>query len=139
MGRGLISIVAPIAAVTGAMIPVAYGLALGERPGTVAIGGLVVALAAVAIVSLAPSEQHPDTQVGVDAGVIGLALTSGLFFGVFYIALSRVSEDAGLWPVTIQRVASITVLVVLSLVLVHRPALEGVACALVSVALISSG
>ncbi len=121
MGRGLISIVAPVAAVTGAVIPVVYGLARGERPGTVAIVGLVIAFAAVGIVSLAPSEQHPETMVGVDPGVIVLALTSGGFFGAFYIAFSRVSEDAGLWPITIQRTASIVVLVILSLILVPEP------------------
>ena len=122
MGRGLISIVAPIAAVTGAAIPVVYGLARGERPGTVALVGLVVAFFAVAIVSLAPSEQHPETKVGVNPGVVALALTSGLFFGAFYIAFSRVSEDAGLWPIAVQRTASVIVLVLLSLVLVREPA-----------------
>lgn len=121
MGRGLISIVAPIAAVTGAVIPVVYGLIRGERPGTIAVAGLVIAFVAVAIVSLAPSEQHPETSVGVDPGVIALALTSGLFFGAFYIAFSRVSEDAGLWPITIQRTASIIVLLLLSLSLVREP------------------
>ncbi|MEO5632240.1 MAG: multidrug DMT transporter permease, partial [Gaiella sp.] len=40
MGRGLISVVAPVAAVTGAVIPVIYGLARGERPGPVALAGL---------------------------------------------------------------------------------------------------
>ena len=117
MGRGLISVVAPVAAVTGAVIPVVYGLARGERPGALALVGLVVAFAAVAVVSLAQAEQHPETTVGVDRHVIALALASGLFFGVFYITLSRVSDDAGLWPVTISRAAGSIVLVILSLVL----------------------
>ena len=117
MGRGLISVVAPVAAVTGAVIPVVYGLARGERPGTLALVGLVVAFVAVAVVSLAQSEQHPETMVGVDRHVIALALTSGVFFGLFYITLSRVSDDAGLWPVTISRTAGSIVLVILSLIL----------------------
>ena len=117
MGRGLISVVAPVAAVTGAVIPVVYGLARGERPGALALVGLVVAFAAVAVVSLAQAEQHPETTVGVDRHVIALALASGLFFGVFYITLSSVSDDAGLWPVTISRAAGSVVLVILSLIL----------------------
>jgi len=117
MGRGLISVVAPVAAVTGAVIPVVYGLARGERPGTIALLGLVIAFVAVAVVSLAQSEQHPETLVGVDRHVIGLALTAGVFFGLFYITLSRVSDDAGLWPVTISRAAGSIVLMILSLVL----------------------
>ena len=117
MGRGLISVVAPVAAVTGAVIPVVYGLARGERPGSLALIGLLVAFAAVAVVSLAQSEQHPETTVGVDRNVILLALASGLFFGLFYITLSRVSDDAGLWPITISRAAAAVVLVILSLTL----------------------
>jgi len=117
MGRGLISVVAPVAAVTGAVIPVVYGLARDERPGALALVGLVVAFAAVAVVSLAQAEQHPETTVGVDRHVIALALASGLFFGVFYITLSSVSDDAGLWPVTISRAAGSVVLVILSLIL----------------------
>lgn len=125
MGRGLISVVAPIAAVTGAVIPVVYGLGRGERPSELALIGLVVAFAAVAVVSLAQSEQHPETTVGVDRHVIALALASGLFFGLFYITLSRVSDEAGLWPVTITRAAASVVLVILSLILT-RGLLRGV-------------
>jgi drug/metabolite transporter (DMT)-like permease len=124
MGRGLISVVAPVAAVTGAIVPVAYALVRGERPGPVALIGLVVAFVAVGVVSLAPSEQHPEAEAVVDRGVIVLAVTSGLLFGLFYIALSRVSEDAGLWPVTIERAASLVVLVGLALALTRGP-IEG--------------
>ena len=105
MARGLISVVAPVAAVTGAVIPVVYALARGERPGPIALVGLVIAFVAVAVVSLAPSEQHPDAAV-VDGTVLALALASGVLFGLFYVAFSRVSDDAGLWPVTIERAAA---------------------------------
>ena len=124
MGRGLISVVAPVAAVTGAVIPVVYALARGERPGSTALLGLVIALAAVAVVSIAPAEQHARAGA-VDATVIALSLASGVFFGLFYIALSRVSEDAGLWPVTLERVAAATVLILLALALTRGP-IEGV-------------
>jgi drug/metabolite transporter (DMT)-like permease len=125
MGRGLISVVAPVAAVTGAVIPVVYGLVRGERPGAPALVGLVVAFVAVAVVSIAQSEQHPETLVGVDRHVIGLALAAGVFFGLYYITLSRVSDDAGLWPVTISRAAGSVALVILALALT-RGVLGGV-------------
>lgn len=123
MGRGLISVVAPVAAVTGAIVPVAYALARGERPGTLALVGLGTALVAIAVVSLAPSEQHSGAAE-IDALVIGLALASGLLFGLFYISFSRVSEDAGLWPVTISRAVGALVLVAVALIAVRNP-LEG--------------
>ena len=120
MGRGLISVVAPVAAVTGAVVPVAYAFARGERPGPVAILGLVAAFAAVTVVSLAPSEQHADAGV-VDRVVIGLALTAGLLFGLFYVCFSRVPDDAGLWPVAIERTAATAALAVLALALTRGP------------------
>ena len=120
MARGLISVVAPVAAVVGAVIPVVYAFARGERPGPIALVGLVIAFFAVAVVSLAPSEQHPDAAI-VDGVVLGLALTSGVLFGLFYVAFSRVSDDAGLWPVTIERAAASVVLVVAALALTRGP------------------
>ena len=120
MARGLISVVAPVAAVVGAVIPVVYAFARGERPGPIALVGLVIAFFAVAVVSLAPSEQHPDAAI-VDGVVLGLALTSGVLFGLFYVAFSRVSDDAGLWPVTIERAAASVVLLVAALVVTRGP------------------
>jgi drug/metabolite transporter (DMT)-like permease len=122
MGRGLISVVAPVAAVTGAVVPVVYALVRGERPGPVAVVGLVIAFVAVAVVSFAPSEQHPGHTVVVDGPVLALSLAAGLLFGLFYIAFSRVSDDAGMWPVTIERAAATVVLAVLVLVLTRGPA-----------------
>jgi drug/metabolite transporter (DMT)-like permease len=120
MGRGLISVVAPVAALTGAVIPVVYALTRGERPGSTALVGLVIALVAVVVVSVAPPEQHADAGA-VDRTVIMLSISSGLFFGVFYIAFSRVSEEAGLWPVTLERTAAAAVLVLLAVALTRGP------------------
>jgi drug/metabolite transporter (DMT)-like permease len=124
MGRGLISVVAPVAAVTGAVVPVVYALARGERPGPWAVVGLVTAFVAVAVVSLAPSDQHPEAPV-VDSFVIVLSITAGLLFGLFYIAFSRVSDEAGLWPVTIERAAASVVLCVLVVALTRGPLTGG--------------
>lgn len=121
MGRGLISVVAPVAAVTGAVIPVVYALARGERPGLTAVIGLVIALVAIAVVSVAPAaEQHEDAGA-VDRTVIALSLVSGVFFGAFYITFSRISEDAGLWPITLERLAAAAVLILIALALTRGP------------------
>jgi drug/metabolite transporter (DMT)-like permease len=114
MGRGLISVVAPVAAVTGAIVPVVYALGRGERPGSVAILGLIAAFVAVAVVSLAPSEQHPEAAP-VDGVVIALALAAGVLFGLFYVSFSRVSEDSGMWPIAIERTAATVALAVFAL------------------------
>ena len=103
MALGQISIAAPAAAVTGAVLPVAVGLARGERPGPAALVGIGAAIVAIAVVSLAPG--HPSSGE-VTKHALALALLAGACFGVFYVSLSRVGADAGMWPVSISRAAS---------------------------------
>ena len=75
MTRGLISIVAPVTGMTGAAVPVAFSLARGERPGSVALIGIAVALVAIAMVSIVPGE-----TTGA-ATALPLAIASGILFG----------------------------------------------------------
>ena len=102
MGRGLISVVAPLAAVTGAAVPVFYALARGERPGAAASIGIVIALVAVVIVSIAPDDPR-HAHLAITPDVVGLSILAGGCFGAFYVALSLISDDAGLWPVALER------------------------------------
>jgi uncharacterized membrane protein len=51
LGAGPISVVSPLAAVLNAAVPIAVGVALGERPGQAASAGVVLALVAVMLVS----------------------------------------------------------------------------------------
>jgi drug/metabolite transporter (DMT)-like permease len=113
MTRGMISLVAPVTAVTGAVVPVVYAFGTGERPGTAAVAGILLAVAAIALVSLAPDES--PFRPGAGLGALPLAVAAGLLFGLFYVCLSRVHEDAGMWPVAISRVASAVVVVALAL------------------------
>lgn len=113
MTRGMISLVAPVAAVTGAVVPVVYALASGERPGAIAFVGIALAVAAIALVSLAPDDAPAAEGAGL--GALPLAFAAGLLFGLFYVCLARVHEDAGMWPVAISRVAATAVVVALAL------------------------
>jgi len=116
MGRGLISVVAPLAAVTGAAVPVFYALARGERPGAAASIGIVIALVAVVIVSIAPvAPEHSHLAITPD--VVGLSMLAGGCFGTFYVAFSIISEDAGLWPVALERTAATITLVTIAFAL----------------------
>lgn len=112
MTRGMISLVAPVAAVTGAVVPVVYALASGERPGTAAVVGILLAVGSIGVVSLAPSPPLPRPH---GLGALPLAFVAGGLFGLFYVCLSRVHEDAGMWPVAVSRVASAAAVVVLAL------------------------
>jgi drug/metabolite transporter (DMT)-like permease len=115
---GRMTVVAPITAVGAACLPVVIGLALGERPGAVALLGVVLALVAVVAVSAQPRQEPGPVPgrvgVGRTPGLVE-AVLAGLAMGVFYAALSGASPDAGLWPLLTGRAASVLVVGVLAL------------------------
>jgi drug/metabolite transporter (DMT)-like permease len=114
LATGVMSVVAPVTAVTGAVVPVAAGLLLGERPGTTVLVGIAIAIAAVALLAReAPGEQERPTAGARQAFV--LALGAGLGFGGFFVLLDRTGDDAGLWPLVASRSVTFLVMVVIAL------------------------
>ena len=101
---GTMSIVAPITAVCAAAVPVLVAVALGERPGALAALGIV--LAAAAITLLSRGESGASRAGGRRAG-IGLAFVSGIAVGLFFLCLARTSDEAGLWPLIVGRSVSV--------------------------------
>lgn len=115
MAHGLISLVVPVTAVVGAVSPVAYALARGERPGAVTFAGILLALAAIAVVSALPG-----AATAFSAPVVLQSVAAGLCFGAFIVLVSRASEDAGMWPILFSRTTSSLGLVVLALAFTGR-------------------
>jgi drug/metabolite transporter (DMT)-like permease len=109
LATGRMSIVAPITAVVAAIVPLAWGLATGERPSALALAGVAVALVAVVLISSAPThEDHPeDAPVPPLAEVLPPAVLSGLGFGAIFVLLGAASDDAGLWPLMVSRPVSV--------------------------------
>jgi drug/metabolite transporter (DMT)-like permease len=116
--HGDISVVAPVSAVVGASVPVIVGLALGERPSLLALGGIVLAVGAVALVSGAIGPHQHNTP----PRIVALAVAVGACFGTLFVCLERASSDSGMWPLLIARLASVPFLLTLALVSGIRPA-----------------
>jgi drug/metabolite transporter (DMT)-like permease len=104
--HGAITIVAPVSAAVGAIVPLLVGLATGDRPGGLAVSGMLVAVIAVVLVSGAVGERHVPTP----SSVVALAAAAGAGFGFMYVALARTADDAGIWPVAIARWPTLVVL-----------------------------
>lgn len=116
LAAGKMGVVAPITSVEAAVVPVVWGLASGERPGAVALAGVVVALLAVLLVAgFEPSAAAGPRTARLAPGVAD-ALVAGLAFGLFFVLLDGAGDDTGLWPLVGGRTASLTVLTVLVLV-----------------------
>jgi drug/metabolite transporter (DMT)-like permease len=113
LADGTMSVVAPLTAVSAAAVPVLVGLALGERPSLLALGGVLVALLAVVLVSAEGGRLPRWRQLVADRSV-GEALAAGAAFGLFFVLLSRPAHDTGLWPVAGARLASLGLMVALA-------------------------
>jgi uncharacterized membrane protein len=102
---GAMSVVAPIAALLSAAVPVVAGLVMGERPSLPALGGIGLALGAVVLVS----RQAPDVRPGpLRWQAPALAVAAGLAFGLFFVTIDRAGGDAGIWPLVGARAASVS-------------------------------
>ena len=106
LARGRMSVVAPATGVVAAVIPVMIGLLLGERPPMLALVGVVLALAAIGLVSSAPHEATPGGAVarGLPPGLLD-GIGAGLGFALFFTCLAQTSGEADLWPLLAARVS----------------------------------
>lgn len=103
MAIGAMGIVAPVSAVAAA-IPFAVGVASGERPGALQVGGIVLALAGVAVASREPAERG-----GGQAAGIGLALVAALGFGLYFVFADRAADESVPFAVATARGVSLAV------------------------------
>jgi len=102
------SVASSISAVGTATFSVLAGLALGERPGSLSLIGICLALPAIVGVSASTSQAAPGQHR--HAAGVGLGLAAGAGFGLFFIGLDRAGSGTDLWPIVISQVtATVTV------------------------------
>ena len=96
LADGAMTVVAPTTAAVSATVPVIAGLALGERPGTIALAGIGLAVLAIILVSGAGGG-HPQARPTPRA-TLALAVLAGGGFGALFVCLDRTTDGSGLWP-----------------------------------------
>jgi drug/metabolite transporter (DMT)-like permease len=106
LSTGAMAIVAPVTAVTGALVPMVIGLVTERVPSPVPLAGAACAIVAIALVSIVPSDRTAGPGSGT-TGIILLALASGAAFGLFFALFAQTHESAGVWPLVGARVASV--------------------------------
>jgi drug/metabolite transporter (DMT)-like permease len=116
LAEGRMTVVSPLTALVGAVIPVGVGVSIGERPVPLEWLGIAIALPAIWLVSTAA-----PTGEGSRSGGALMGLLAGLGFGLFFAAISRAGAGAGFWPLVGARAAQ--VLLVLTLTWRRRPGL----------------
>jgi drug/metabolite transporter (DMT)-like permease len=108
-------LVAPVAAL-GVIVPVAVGVASGDRPSAVAVVGVVLGVGGATLASRAPG---PASTRG-----LGLALVAAAGFGGFFALLAPAADHDVLWAVIAARIASVPLVLVVALLIRARLAVD---------------
>jgi drug/metabolite transporter (DMT)-like permease len=106
LAQGRMAVVSPVAALVGAMFPLAIGLGLGERPLPIEWIGIGLALPAIWLVAAVGKIEGPK---GLLNGIV-----AGAGFGSFFAAIAQTGEGSGFWPLVGARVTQVIVLSVMA-------------------------
>lgn len=114
---GPMGILSPVTAVLSAAIPVAAGLLMGETLSALAIAGMLIAAAAIVLVSV---------ELGVDERAISArgmayAIAAGSLIGIYLAGVGLAPETSGIWVVTLGRLVGAAVAVLVAAVVLLRP------------------
>lgn len=105
LAMGTMGVVSPIAAL-GVVVPVLVGLARGERPATVQLVGITIAVLGVVLAS------GPELSGRAGARPLVLAALSALGFGLALLFIAEGARTSTLMTLVAMRVTSVTVLAV---------------------------
>jgi drug/metabolite transporter (DMT)-like permease len=116
---GTMAVVAPATAICAVTIPVVISVLLGERPVPLAVAGIVVGIASIVLVShqrpvAQPADLPSESPRALPPG-IGTALASGVAIGLFFLTLARTGSAAGMWPLVVARLVSVTLFAAIAL------------------------
>lgn len=103
---GPMSILSPLTAVMSAIVPLSWGLINGERLSLIGYAALGIALVAVVLVGFVPEKGAVRPRL---RGVL-LAVLSGTLIGTLLILLDAAPDDAGLLPLTVNRMTHAVIL-----------------------------
>jgi drug/metabolite transporter (DMT)-like permease len=110
LAMGQMGVVAPLAAVTTAALPILFGMLLEGSPSGLHIIGFLIAFIAIWLLSVSgKSQEFQGLQ-------LALPIAAGLFLGLSLILIDQAAEQSVLWSLVVNRIAGIAVLILLLLV-----------------------
>lgn len=117
LGSGQMNVVAPLSAATAAVVPVAVGLTLGERPSALVLLGVAMIIPSIWLISSSAPQAGRRGRAG--QGAID-GLLAGVAFAVSFVALDQSPSDAGLWPAAYAQLSAMVVIAVAALLILRR-------------------
>jgi len=101
LASGLAAVVSPVAALTGATLPVLFALLAGERPELLTWSGVALALPAILFLSSEKREKKDHVMNSLRLGFL-----SGCGFSGFFILIAQTGDGSGMWPLLVSRMAT---------------------------------
>lgn len=123
LARGTMGLVAPLAALIGAGLPVLVAIFNGESVDATRLLGICFALTAVVLISLPGRGANAGDQRSFRADIAELPIVvlAGLGFAGFFIGIDRATAAGAMWwPLTIVRVCGIALAVLFLVVALWR-------------------
>ena len=108
---GRMGVVAPVAAVVTAGLPVVFGILSEGLPGGIQIAGFILAFFALWLISTTGAGEH------IQFADLGRPIIAGIGFAGFFILMDQVTTGAVFWPLVAARGASLSFLTLSALVL----------------------
>lgn len=121
LARARVGVVAPLTAVVGALVPVGWALARGERPATIVLIGAACAIAAGGLI--ARESDEPASGPGRARGA-PIAIAAGACLGTSLVLFAETGNGSGFWPVFSARVSGLIIVSIAALVLRARGSLR---------------
>ncbi|GIK77696.1 MAG: EamA family transporter [Acidobacteria bacterium] len=115
---GPMSVLSPVTALVSAALPVAVGLAGGERLSAIAAGGMTLALVAVVLVSGGTDGRERGRSAS--RGALALAFAAGAAIALQLVCLDQAPDDSGVAPLLVGRAVSWAVILGAALLLRGR-------------------
>jgi drug/metabolite transporter (DMT)-like permease len=116
LALGMMAVVAPITA-AAPVIPVVVGIARGERPSSLQVAGMAIALVGVVFASLEPQSALTGRRLAVGAGY---GIVAAAAFGSTLVTLDSASNDDPYWGTFVMRVAATLLVLLVAVVRVPR-------------------
>jgi len=123
LARGMMGVVAPLAALIGAGVPVLIAIAGGESAPLGRLAGMAVALFAVVLITWPARAKGQSARRALrsELSQFPLILFSGLGFAGAFVGLDRASAGEAIWwPLLVVRVAGFGVVAIAFATLVAR-------------------
>lgn len=104
LSMGRMGVAAPISAVVTVALPVVYGIFNEGMPAGHQIGGFVLAIVAMWLISSTGEKGELKRKD------LFYPLLAGFGFGIFFISVDLFSESAVFWPLTVAKISAVVVI-----------------------------